>query len=59
MNFWNDKVIRDCIANFATKYKKVGLGDKIREIEDRLDKLETRKVGRPPKLLRKSDATND
>ena len=50
MNYWNDKVLRDSIANYVTRFKKIGIGDKIKELEDRIEALENRRVGRPRKV---------
>ena len=50
MNFWNDKLLREALADYARKFRKVGLGTKIEEIESRLEKLEAkRRPGRPKK----------
>jgi hypothetical protein len=54
MNFWNDKLLRDSLADYVNNYRNVKLGSKIRELETRIDllakQLEKPKRGRPRKV---------
>ena len=61
MNFWNEKVLREAVTDFLKYYRGQGIGEKIRELEDRIDtlakQLEKPKPGRPRKVV--DNAKND
>ena len=48
MNYWNEKNLREAIANFLRLNPKKGIGDKFRELEARIEALENKRgPGRP------------
>ena len=48
MKFLNERVLQKMLSDYANTYKQVGLGSKIKELEERIVKLEQKKPrGRP------------